>query len=85
MPKNKFCNKFAISFSIIFCLAQLSVSWALAGTGEPVELEPTYVTTATRSEKKVEGVSASVTVITAVEIAAMGAVNLKDIMKKPRA
>ncbi len=75
-------NKLAMSLTIIFCLAQLTIPWALAGTGEPVELEPTYVTTATKSEKRVEGVSASVTVITAVEIATMGAVNLKDIMKK---
>lgn len=39
MPKNKFSNKFAISLIIFFCLIQLTVLRALAGSGEPVELE----------------------------------------------
>lgn len=42
----------------------------------------TFVVTATKTKKKIEGVSASVDVISSVEIEKMGAMTLKDVIEK---
>ena len=51
-------------------------------TDKVVEIEPVYVTTATKTEKNVEGVAASIDVITSVDIERMCATTLKDIIEK---
>ena len=60
----------------------LSLIVATAGAEETAELETLTVTTATKTEKNIDGVTASITVVTAEEIEKTGAVTLKDVITR---
>ena len=68
-------NKIKIS-----TLVALMLSSQIAAN-DAVELESITVTTATGTQKSIEGVSASVEVITSEDIEKMGAQSLKDIIE----
>ena len=69
-----------IFFAAIFMFVSSSASFA-DNDSKPVEME-TMTITATKSEKNIDGVSASVVIIGQKQIEKMGAVHLKDIFEK---
>lgn len=63
-------------------LLLLIISCSFAEAGDVVTLSPIMVTTATKTEKSIDGVTASIDVITADEIKKSGASTLKDVFNK---
>ena len=78
----RFIMKKKINFTaIIISMIFFTGYQTPAAAEEPVKLEPIMVT-ATKTEKKVSGVTASVDIITSDEIKRMGASTLKNIIEK---
>ncbi len=83
MTKHAFLIMISIGFLVLINLPAIALAEDNAETTDKViEIEPVYVITATKTEKNVEGVAASVDVITSVEIERMGATTLKDVIEK---
>ena len=77
MTKHAFLIMISVGFLILMNLPAIALADEDAETTDKViEIEPVYVITATKTEKNVEGVAASVDVITSEEIKMMGATNL---------
>ena len=60
----------------------LALAPVIAGAGETVELSTIMVTTPTKTEKSIDGVTASIDVITATDIKKTGASTLSDVFNK---
>lgn len=83
MTKHAFLIMISVGFLILMNLPAIALADEDAETTDKViEIEPVYVITATKTEKNVEGVAASVDVITSEEIKMMGAATLKDVIEK---
>ncbi|MCD6198914.1 MAG: TonB-dependent receptor [Deltaproteobacteria bacterium] len=83
MTKHAFLIIISIGFLILINLPAIALAEDNAETTDKViEIEPVYVITATKTKKNVEGVAASVDVITSEEIKMMGAATLKDVIEK---